>query len=217
MTTTEGSRFDRTIRSFLEEAGAAVPTPGGGSAAALVGALGAAMVSMTANFTQGEKFADVGPAMREAVDRLSGWTRDCEDLLEADIASFDRYMTALKLPKGTDEEKRARAEALRHASQQAIEVPLALMRVCRDAMELTARLAAAGNPNVISDLGIGALLFETSARSAYLTVEINLASLKDEGERDAYEERASALLRECEEWRDEAVGRVRAVIWKGHR
>lgn len=209
--------FDRTIRSFLEEAGSATPTPGGGSVAALVGALAAAMVSMAARFTQGAKFAEAEPAMREAAARLQNWTRDCEDLLQADIASFDRYMAALKLPKATDEEKHTRSQALQEAAMQAIEVPLALMRVCRDALQLTADIADGANPNVISDLGIGALLFEASARSSYLTVEINLASLKDEEEARRLDARASELLRTCAELKERAVGSVRGVIWKGRR
>nr|WP_170143694.1 cyclodeaminase/cyclohydrolase family protein [Paenibacillus flagellatus] len=209
--------FDRTIRTFLREAGAAVPTPGGGSVAALVGALGAAMASMAANFTTGGKFADAEEAMEEAVRRLQGWTRDCEDMLEADIASFDRYMAALKLPKGTDDEKRIRKQALRDAVRQAIEVPLGLMRVCRDALELTAAIAPSVNPNVVSDLGIGALLFESSAQSAYLTVEINLAALADEDERRSYDKRAAGLLREAAALKERAVGSARDTIWRRNR
>lgn len=208
------SMFDVTIRAFLDEAGAAVPTPGGGSVAALVGALGAAMVSMAAGFTRGAKFADAEPAMREAVERLRGWTADCEALLAADIASFDRYMAALKLPKATEEEKRVRSRTIAEACEQAIEVPLALMRVCRDALTLTARIASSANPQVVSDLGIGALLFEASAQSAYLTVEINLAGLKDEAARRDYDSRASGLLRECAERKAEALGAVRGIIWR---
>lgn len=212
MKTTE--TFDLTVRAFLQKAGAATPTPGGGSVAALVGALGAAMVSMAANFTQGAKFADAEPVMKAAVASLQSWTRDCEDMLEADIASFDRYMAALKLPKTKDEEKRHRAKALHEASLQAIEVPLGLMRICRDALKLTADIAAAANPNVISDLGIGALLFEASAQSAYLTVEINLASLKDEEERKRYDDRAAELLCEAAHWKTQAVSSVRGIIWR---
>ncbi|TNJ65426.1 cyclodeaminase/cyclohydrolase family protein [Paenibacillus hemerocallicola] len=217
MTTARGDMFDRTIRSFLDEAGAATPTPGGGSVAALAGALGAAMVSMTAGFTQGAKFAAAEPAMKDAVARLQGWTRDCEDLLEADIVSFDRYMAALKLPKATEEEKSVRGEALHAASLQAIEVPLGLMRVCRDALKLTADIASSANPNVVSDLGIGAILFEASANSAYLTVEINLAGLKDEEAAKRYDALATGLLQECAERKHAAVGAVRGIIWKGSR
>ncbi|MFC3767082.1 cyclodeaminase/cyclohydrolase family protein [Paenibacillus sp. GCM10012303] len=213
----QNAMFDRTIRSFVQEAGAAVPTPGGGSISALVGALGAAMVSMAANFTQGAKFAGAEAAMKEAVGRLQDWTRDCEDLLEADVASFERYMSALKLPKSTDEEKRMRAQAIQDAAAQAIEVPLALMRVCRDALEQTVRIAESANPNVISDLGIGAILFESAAQSAYLTVEINLASLKDEEAKQRYDERAAELLGDTARLKEQAVTAVRGIIWRGSR
>ncbi|RKN84885.1 cyclodeaminase/cyclohydrolase family protein [Paenibacillus ginsengarvi] len=211
---TQQLMFDRTIRSFLEEAGAATPTPGGGSVAALVGALAASMVSMAARFTQGAKFAEAEAAMKEAAERLQGWTHDCERLLEADIASFDRFMTALKLPKASEEEKRGRAKALHEATLQAIDVPLGLMQLCRDALTMTADIAASANPNVISDLGIGALLFEAAARSSYLTVEINLASLKDEQAAKALDERATELLRSCETLKEQALRDVRATIWE---
>ncbi|MEF3305476.1 cyclodeaminase/cyclohydrolase family protein [Paenibacillus sp. GYB003] len=214
---TKQAMFDRTIRSFLDEASAATPTPGGGSVAALVGALGASMVSMAARFTQGAKYAEAEPAMNEAAARLRDWTRDCEDMLEADIVSFERYMAALKLPKATEEEKRVRSDALREAALQAIEVPLGLMRICRDALELTAGIAASANPNVVSDLGIGALLFESAARSSYLTVEINLASLQDEGTVRELDDRAFGLLQSCAELSDRTAVAVRGVIWKGRR
>lgn len=215
MTTGNGGMFDCTIRSFLEEAWAATPTPGGGSAAALVGAIAAAMAGMAANFTQRGKFAAVSAEMRDAAERLKGWVRECERLLAADIVSFERYMAALKLPKSTEEEKVVRQEELRAATHAAIEVPLGLMRVCRDALRLTAAIAPAANPNVISDLGIGAVLFEASAQSAYLTVEINVAALKDAETASRYDADAVALLRACAESKRTTIDAVRSVIWKG--
>lgn len=204
--------FDQTIRTFLEEAGAAVPTPGGGSVAALAGALGAAMVSMTAGFTKGEKFAEAEAIMMAGMSRMKAAIRDCEDLLEADIASFNRYMRAVRLPKASDEDKLARVHALHEAALQAIEVPLRLMGVCRDALATAEALAGAANPNVISDLGIGALLFEAAAQSAYLTVEINLASLKDEAARMDYSSAADELRTECAAMKERTIAIVRGII-----
>lgn len=91
------------------------------------------------------------------------------------------------------------------------------MRVCRDALEQTVRIAEAANPNVISDLGIGAILFESAAQSAYLTVEINLASLKDDEVRQRYDERATELLGDTARLKEQAVTAVRGIIWRGSR
>lgn len=209
------SMLDHSIRQFLEEAGAAVPTPGGGSVAALVGALGASMVSMTASFTQGKKFAEAEPLMNQTVQRMKKLIRNCEDLLEADVAAFERYMAAFKLPKATEEEKRRRASAIREAVRQAIEVPLRLMQVCSEALETASDIALKANPNVISDLGIGAVLFEAAAESAFLTAEINIAALEPGDVRNELTERAQTLRQEAGLRKRFVLDRVRSVIWKG--
>lgn len=188
--------WDESIRHFLQQAGSAEPTPGGGSVAALVAALGASMTSMVGNLSQGEKFAQIRPQIDDIIGQMSRLIAECEELLQADIASFDQYMAALKLPKSTDEEKLFRSRAIQEAAILAINVPLRLIEVCRMGMVCTHSIAESSNKNVISDLGIGAILFDAAAQSALLTVEINLASLKDPELKRQYADKASLLIRE---------------------
>lgn len=204
--------LDRSMQDFLQEAGAATPTPGGGSVAALVGSLGAAMASMAANFTKGVKFAALAEQVESALARLQHTSLQCEDLLEADIVSFERYMQAMKLPKSTDEEQAIRKHALHEASLEAIAIPMRLMEVCRDALTLTGELAPCANKNVISDLGIGALLFEAAAQSALLTVEINLAAMPDSEQRQQFELSTLELIRDIICRKESAVEQVRHRI-----
>ncbi|TCP55463.1 formiminotetrahydrofolate cyclodeaminase [Tumebacillus sp. BK434] len=201
--------FDTTIRSFLTQAASNSPTPGGGSVAALVAALGASMTSMVGNLTQGAKFADVEANMTAAVERMTAAIGQFEQLLEADMASFDRYMAALKLPKDTDEQKAARSQALQEASIHATEVPMRLARLCLDALQISATIGETANKNVISDLGIAALLLESAAQSALLTVDMNLPGLKDLERKSAYAAERDALLNSITPLKDQIVTTVR--------
>ncbi|PWK11229.1 cyclodeaminase/cyclohydrolase family protein [Tumebacillus permanentifrigoris] len=171
--------FDQSIRSFLDAAASKSHTPGGGSIAALAAALGASMTSMVANLTQGAKFVDLEANMQQIASEMVANIRECDNLLEADMQSFDTYMNALKLPKDTDEQKAARSLALQSAGISATEVPLRLAELCRDALLTSQTIAKTANKNVISDLGVAAFLLEAAAQSALLTVDINLPGLKD--------------------------------------
>jgi len=188
--------WDQSIRSFVEQAGSASPTPGGGSVAALVAALGASMTSMVGRLSEGEKFAAVRQQVQETLREMDRLSASYEELLHADVASFERYMDALRLPKGSDEEKNERRRALEEAASRAIEVPLRLIEQCREGLTHTLRIAEECNKNVISDLGIGAILFEAAAQSALLTVEINLGALRDEAQKNGYSSRAADLVRD---------------------
>jgi methenyltetrahydrofolate cyclohydrolase len=196
--TTATVSWDHSLRSFVQQAGSSSPTPGGGSVAALVAALAASMISMVSNLSQGDKYAHAQPQITDAIRRMEASIQECEELLLADISSFNQYMNALKLPKNTDEEKFARKQAINEAVRSAIDVPLRLVEVCLRGLQCTRAIAEASNKNVISDLGIGAILFESAAQSALLTIEINLASMKDTELKRQYSERVSLLIREIE-------------------
>jgi formiminotetrahydrofolate cyclodeaminase len=176
MTTTT---FDQPIRTFLTAAASNSHTPGGGSVAALAAALGASMTSMVANLTQGAKFAELEGDMQRIANEMAANIRECDELLESDMKSFDAYMSALKLPKDTEEQKASRSLALQSAAIAATAVPLRLAELCRDALVTSQSIAEIANKNVISDLGVAALLLEAAAQSALLTVDINLPGLKD--------------------------------------
>ncbi|WP_232463319.1 cyclodeaminase/cyclohydrolase family protein [Tumebacillus avium] len=201
--------FDATIRSFLTQAASNSPTPGGGSVAALVAALGASMTSMVGNLTQGAKFADVEAEMTAAAGKMADAIAQFEQLLEEDMASFDRYMAALKLPKDTDEQKASRSQALADASIHATEVPMRLARLCLDSLQISETIAETANKNVISDLGIAAFLLESAAQSALLTVDMNLPGLKDAERKSAYEAERGALLTAITPLKDKIVTTVR--------
>ncbi|WP_336776400.1 cyclodeaminase/cyclohydrolase family protein [Paenibacillus sp. MMO-58] len=211
MTTT--ITWDVSIRHFLQQAGSSNPTPGGGSVAALIAALGASMTSMVGNLTQGEKFADIQSTIAEVLDKMRRSTAECEGLLQADSSSFNKYMDALKLPKSSDEEKRIRKNALHEATIQAIDVPLRLIEVCREGLTFTHRIAESSNKNVISDLGIGAILFEAAAQSALLTIEINLASLKDAELKQLYSDKVASLMNEIQDLKSSSLQITRNRIF----
>ncbi|MGE7664812.1 cyclodeaminase/cyclohydrolase family protein [Ureibacillus composti] len=197
--------WDDSIRNFVQQAGSSNPTPGGGSVAALIAALGASMTSMVGNLSQGEKFVHIQPQIDDVIEKMSSLTAECEELFHADITSFNKYMDALKLPKGTDEEKLNRKNAIYEATIHAIDVPLRLIEVCRVGMVCTLSIAESSNNNVISDLGIGAILFESAAQSALLTIDINLASLKDLELKHHYSAKVSSLISEISEMKNKAL------------
>lgn len=201
--------WEQSIRSFVAQAGSADPTPGGGSVAAVVAALGAAMTSMVGRLSQGDKFAAIRPQVEETLSEMNRLSAECETLLHADIASFDRYMSALRLPKATDEEKAQRRAALGEAALQATAVPMRLMAQCREGLTYTLRIAEGANKNVLSDLAIAAILLEAAARSALLTAEINFGSLQDAMLEAAYAEQAANQMRLIADMAREAQGIAR--------
>lgn len=194
----EAVTWDGSVREMLEQAGSSSPTPGGGSVAALTAALGSSMAAMVGSLSKGERFVDVRAEMEAVLEELESLTAQCESLFHEDIATFERYMAALKLPRDTDEAASQRRRAILEATIQAIEAPLRLIETCGRGLRCAHGMAGIANKQVISDLGIGAILFEAAAQSALLTVEINLASLKDDGPRRVYEDRLTGAMRDIE-------------------
>ncbi|MDF2835059.1 MAG: Formiminotransferase-cyclodeaminase [Paenibacillus sp.] len=206
---TEAITWDGSIRHMLQKAGSASPTPGGGSVAALAAALGPSMASMVANLSQGEKFAHIQAEMAAVLDELTDLTAQCETLFHEDMETFEQYMQALKLPRDTDGAIDRRRQAIREATVQAIEAPLRLIEACRKGLRCAHGMVGIANKQVISDLGIGAILFEAAAQSALLTVEINLASLKDEEQRSVYAVRLSESMSEIEQLKSSTLQETR--------
>lgn len=201
--------FDQPIRSFLTASASDSPTPGGGSVAALVAALGASMTSMVASLTQGAKFAEVEVEMQALAATMHHTMQAAETLLEQDMTSFDHYMSALKLPKDSDEQKTARAQAIQDATAKATQVPRDLAKLCNAVLHQSLLIAEKANKNVISDLGIAALLAEAAGQSAILTMDINLPYLKDETVRGEFTKDRHHLLEENARLKDEIVAITR--------
>ena len=168
------------IDEFLERLASVQPTPGGGSAAAIMGAMGAALVSMVCSVSIGKKGYEAAEAGLQAVRARSEALRlRLGAMVEEDVAAFDGLMAAYKLPKATEEQKNQRAESVQASLRRATEVPLDCARVCAEVIELAHRAGELGYRGVISDAGVGALAAYAAARSAALNVYINAPALKD--------------------------------------
>jgi formiminotetrahydrofolate cyclodeaminase len=192
------------IRSYAEAASSGQPAPGGGSVAALAGALGMTMGCMAANFTVGKKkFKAVEPEIRQLLGACLRVRDDLLRLMDEDTKAYAAVSAAYAMPKETPEQAAARTAMIQKALLVAMDAPLRVIRACRSALEPIARLADIGNPNLISDVGVATILAEAALRAAKLNVEINLRSLEDKAlssatrgeiERAADEARAIARL-----------------------
>ena len=158
------------------------PTPGGGSAAALAGAIGASLLAMVAGLPK-PNAADAAEAgeLHAAGRQCTSTAIRLEALLDEDSEAYELVLRAFRMPKGTDEEKAARAAGIQRGLTAATEVPLEVMRRCGDALRTSAAVARLGNPNAASDVQVGIGLLKAGIRGAQQNVEINLASLKDAG------------------------------------
>ncbi len=168
------------IEIFLDALASGHPTPGGGSAAAIMGAMGAALVSMVCNVTLGKKgYEGVESEMRAVRDESERVRGRLTAMVAEDIAAFDSIMAAYKLPKATEEEKARRGAAIQAGLRRATETPLECARACAEVIALARRASEKGYLNVISDGGVGVLAGFTGLRSAALNVYINAPALKD--------------------------------------
>lgn len=186
---------EHSVERFLDELASSRATPGGGSAAAVMGAMGAALVSMVCNLTVGKKnYADVEADMQAVLADSEALRRRIAAMVAEDVAAFDALMAAYGLPKETDEQKAARSAAIQMGLKGATEAPLACARACADAISLAVRVAEKGNKGVISDAGVGALAAQAALRSAALNVYINVPMIKDTAYADACRSEIEALL-----------------------
>ena len=168
------------VEKYLADAAAGLPAPGGGSVSALAGALGASMACMAANFTVGKKkFAAVEAEARALLAQCEAGCKSLLELMDSDVAAYGTVSAAYGMPRETDEQKAARTAAIQDALHVALAEPLAAFRQSLEVLRLLDRLAEIANPNLISDVGVAAILLEAALRGAKINVEINLASLKD--------------------------------------
>ena len=171
---------NNTIAKFLDELASEQPTPGGGGAAAIMGAVGAALVSMVANLTIGKKNYEAFDAELKATNAAAEKVRaELTAAIDEDVVAFNGVMGAYGLPRGTDEEKAARAAAIQAALKQATDAPLRAVKACHEVIKLSAVVAEKGNLNVISDAGVAVLAANAGLRSAALNVYINAKAIKD--------------------------------------
>jgi formiminotetrahydrofolate cyclodeaminase len=171
---------EKPVQTFLDELASSAPAPGGGSAAALAAAIGAALVSMVANLTVGKsKYADVQDDIERILARSEELRHRCVALLEKDVEAYTGVSAAYKMPRDTEEQKKARGAAIQEALKGATAVPMKLAEACVEILELCPESADTGNVRAVSDVGVGALMAEAALRAAALNVWINLGSIKD--------------------------------------
>jgi formiminotetrahydrofolate cyclodeaminase len=172
---------DQSVQQFLDGLASNAPTPGGGSAAAIIGAMGGALVSMVCNLTIGKKgYEEVDDEMREVLASAETVRGRLTALVAADVEAFNTVMSAYGMPKETDEQKQARSAAIQVALKSATAAPLECAKACAEVISLSRVAAEKGNKNVVSDAGVAVLAGYAALKSAALNVYVNVGSIKDE-------------------------------------
>lgn len=204
-----GSRkrlIDLTVKGFADETARESPAPGGGSVSAYMGALGASLGTMVANLSSHK------PGWDDRWDEFSLWAErgiliesELLHLVDEDTEAFNRIMSAFGMPKGTDEEKRMRSEAIQQATLFAARVPLETMKASLKVFELCREMVIKGNPNSVSDAGVGALAARSAVIGAGMNVKINASSLKDK-------QQAQSLIAEADAIIAKAVAEEKEII-----
>jgi methenyltetrahydrofolate cyclohydrolase len=176
----EQRTLDILVPAFLDDLASSSPAPGGGGAAAVTGAMGAALVSMVCHLTIGrQRYAQVEDEMRAQLDRAESLRAELQQLAEDDVAAFNRLSAAYKLPRVTESDIAIRKDAIQESLKRATEVPLRTARAASAILPLCPPVAERGNQAAVSDIGVAALLAHAAVRSALLNVEINLRTIED--------------------------------------
>ncbi len=204
---------DMSVREFFEKVSSDSPTPGGGTASATAGAAGISLVMMVAALTEGKKkYRDAQEDVSMVLEEGDLLRSELMDLADEDSEAFDAVMAALRLPRTSEQEKRARTRSIQAATRQAAEVPRQVMVRCHRVLELAVLMARVGNANAVSDALVGGELAASGVRGAAANVQINLGSLSDEEyceeliqqmEKVNYE-----VERQLEDLRNTAAGRM---------
>jgi len=169
-----------TLTDFADETASESPAPGGGSISAYVGALGVSLATMVANLSSHKKgWDDRWEEFSQWAEKGEQYKNELVKLVDADTKAFNQIMTAFGLPKSTDEEKVARSKAIQEATLFAIEIPLKVMEISYDSMEVIKAMAEIGNPNSVSDAGVGALCARSAVMGAFMNVRINASGYDD--------------------------------------
>ncbi|HQE54100.1 glutamate formimidoyltransferase [Tenuifilum sp.] len=204
---------DRTLEGFTQETASESPAPGGGSISAAMGAFGAALATMVANLSSHK------PGWDDRWEEFSNWAEKGKfymeqliKMVDEDTAAFNRIMDAFGLPKGTDEEKAARTKAIQDATLYAIEVPFRVMNLCFESMEVIKAMAEHGNPNSVSDAGVGALAARSAVMGAFLNVKINASGLKDKDKANEFISRGAEIVKKAQQMEAEILSIVESKI-----
>jgi methenyltetrahydrofolate cyclohydrolase len=197
------------IKMFLDELASTSPAPGGGSVAALSGALGAALSSMVCNLSIGKQgYEAVQDEITEILQRSEELRKQLTELIDKDTEAFNKVIEALKMPKETVDQKEYRQHTMQSAFKHAADVPLETARKCMQILDVARILAEKGNKNSISDAAVSALMAQTGLQAAMLNVRINLCSIKDTEYIQKVTTELDELLRNAMEKSTEILGIV---------
>ena len=197
------------LPDFLDDLASGEPTPGGGSAAALAGALGAALAAMVANLTVGRKrYIDVDGQMQAVLGEAEALRSRLTALIAEDAQAYNQVRAAYRLPKESADDLTARNAAIQAAMQGASLTPLETMRACIAVLRLAEQAATLGNVNAATDGAVGALLAQAGLRGAALNVRVNLGGIDDQAFAAASEQEVASLLAEAEA----ITGRILAAV-----
>ena len=204
---------DMNLRQFAEETASESPAPGGGSISAYVGALGASLATMVANLSAHKRgWDDRWKEFSEAADRGQSLKNKLLGLVDEDTNAFKAIMDAFGLPKGTPEEKSARTAAIQEATVYAIEIPQQVMHLALESFDLIREMVEKGNPNSITDAGVGALCARTAVFGAAFNMEVNTLDLKDRARAQDFNEDAKRCRAEAEKREKEILERIKEKL-----
>ncbi len=188
---------ESSVEHFLDILASKEPAPGGGAASALVGAVGAAFLSMVANLTVGkEKYKESEAMIEELLKKVSMFQKELTDLIEEDTNAFNKVSEVLKMPKNTEAEKAKRKEKMQEALKYATQVPVGIMEKTVEVLRLHERALGRTNQSALSDTGVSALCLKTALEGAWLNVKVNLTGITDKDFVKTQEEKAQKLLDE---------------------
>ncbi len=208
--------LSKTLQEYLNELSSSSPTPGGGNAAALCGALSASLGTMVCNLTIGKKkYAEVESAMINTKQKLESFQKTFIELGTKDNNAFEKVMEAFKLPKETDDEKERRSKKIEEATLGATDIPVQVMKTCAEILPLLKIVIDKGNRNSLSDAGVAVSLIGTSAKSAYLNVLINCSTLSNQTIAQEIKKRADVSIDEISKSSDFIVEQVVKAIHAG--
>jgi glutamate formiminotransferase/formiminotetrahydrofolate cyclodeaminase len=200
-----------SIKGFLSETASSSPAPGGGSVAALSGALGTALSSMVCNLTIGkEKYKDAEEEIKEVLAKSEKLRKELTILIDEDTKAFNDVIKAFRMPKETDEQKKKRSNAIQEGYKTAAQVPLKTAQTCTKILDIAKVLAEKGNQNSITDAAVSALMAKAGVESAILNVRINLGSIKDE----AFVKKISKELSELEKSTESKTEDILKIVEK---
>lgn len=204
---------DKSVQVFIDELASKAPTPGGGSAAAVMGAQAAALISMVCNLTIGKpKYSEVEVEMQALLKKSEALREMLTGMINADVEVFECLMAAYGLPKDSDEENTVRSMTIQAALKDAIDVPLSCARACAETITLSRIAADKGNLGVISDAGVAAMAGYGALKSAALNVYINAGGLKDRIFAGAKLAELEAILNGADEAAEEVYQIVKAKL-----